>query len=112
MFSQGSGIRLGRLRGPHQRTGMRAQREQIGPEFIVQLAGDLLALGILQRDGALGELALFLDGLAQRRRQMVQLAADRGQFGRTAGLDPRVIAAGFDVRHRLRKRLNAAPARG
>ncbi len=91
---------------------MRPQREQIRPDFIMQLAGNLLALGILQRDGALGELALFLYGFTQRRRQMVQLAADRGQFRRTAGFYPRVIAAGLDIASWPATATEAAPAPG
>ena len=71
----------------------------------MQFARDLLALDILQRHRALGELPLVLHGLAERRRQMVQPGADRREFGRAAGLDARLIMPGLDLAHRLRQRL-------
>ena len=98
-------VRLVRIRQPHQRADMRAQREQIRPELIMQFARDLLALDVLQRDGALGEPPLLLDRLAQRRGEMIEPGADRGELRRAAGLDPHVVGAGFDLRHRLRQRL-------
>ena len=88
VLAQGIHCRLARFRQPHQRAGMRAQRKQIGPEFVVQFARDLLALDVLQRHHALGQPPLVLDRLAQRRRQMVEPGADRGEFGRPARLDP------------------------
>jgi len=44
------GVRAGRaaVREFCQRAGMRAQREQIRPELVMQLARDLLALKILK----------------------------------------------------------------
>ncbi|KTT55763.1 hypothetical protein SB7C_12260, partial [Staphylococcus epidermidis] len=81
-------VSLVHLRQSGQRAGMCAQRKQIGPELIVQLARDLLALGILQRDGTFGELPFAVHGLAERRRQMVQFGTYRRQFRRAAGLDP------------------------
>lgn len=84
---------------------MRAQREQIRPEFVVQLARDLLALDVLERHRALGQKPLFLHRLAERRREMIELAADRGQLGRTARRGARVIMPALDRGHRLRQRL-------
>ena len=66
---------------------MGAQRKEIGPKFVRQLARDLLALQILQRDRALGEPALVLDGFAEGARKVVQLGTERRQFGRAVGLD-------------------------
>ena len=100
-LSQGTGVGIADVRDPHQRTRMRPQGEQIGSEFVMQLARDFLTLHILQRDGAPGQLPLVFDGISQRDRKMVQLGADGGQLRRASGLDARAIAAGFDVGHRL-----------
>ena len=81
MFSQCVRIRLGRIRGPHQRAGVCPQREKIGPEFIVQLPGNFLAFGILQGDRGFSQPPLLLHGIPQGRCKMVQLGADRRQFG-------------------------------
>ena len=85
---------------------MRAQRKQIRPELVMQFARDLLALDVLQRHHPLGQTPLVVHRVSQRRREMVQLVADRGEFGRTVRLHPRVVAPGFDLRHRLRQRLD------
>ena len=84
VFSHGLRTRVRAVGEPHQRAGMRAQRKQIGPELVVQFARDLLALDILQRHRALGQPPLVLDRLAERRRQMIELVADRGELGRAA----------------------------
>ena len=72
---------------------MGAQRKQIGPELVMQLARDLLALDVLERDRTLGEAPLFLHRLAQGRRKVVQPGTDRRQFGRARRLHARIIAA-------------------
>ena len=112
LFQQGAavlsdrvGIRRAPVRELRQRARMRAQREQIRPEFVVQFARDLLALDVLERHRALGQTPLFLDRLAERRREMIELAADRGQLGRTAGRGARVVMPALDRGHRLRQRL-------
>ncbi len=102
MLAQHIRIRLGTLRQPHQRTRMRAQGEKIRPELVMQFARDLLALEVLQRHRALGQLPLVFHRLAERSCKVVQFAADRRQFGRAARRDPRVVGTGFDPRHGLR----------
>ena len=47
MLSQPLGARLAHVRKAHQRADMGPQREKIRPKFVVQLAGDFLALGVL-----------------------------------------------------------------
>ena len=47
MLSQRIRVRLRNLRKPHQRAGMGAQGKEIGPELVVKLTRDLLALQIL-----------------------------------------------------------------
>src|ERR1017187_7395335 len=84
---------------------MRAQREQIRPELVVQVARDLLTLVILQRDYALGESSLVLRGCFQDGCKMVQFPADRGQLGRAAGTDACVIEACLDRGDRICERL-------
>ena len=105
MLSQCARVRHADFRKPHQRAGMRTQRKQIGPELVMQFARDLLAFDVLERDGPLGKTPLFLDGIAQRRRQVVQPGADRGQFGRAARRHARLVMPGLDIGHGLRKRL-------
>ena len=82
------------------------KRKQIGPELIMQLARDFLALDVLQRDNALGQTPLVVDRIAQRGGKVIQLVANGGEFRRAIRLHARVVAAGFDLRHRLRKRLD------
>ena len=57
------------LRNPRQRAGMRPQRKKIRPEFIVQLARDLLAFDVLQRDHPFRQAPLVVDGVSQRLPQ-------------------------------------------
>ncbi len=99
------------VRELRQRAGMRAQRKQIRPEFVVQLARDLLALDVLERDRPLGEAPLVLDRLAERCRQMVELGADRGELRRAARCDARLIMSAFDLSPLPRPATAAAPAR-
>ena len=61
MLAQGVEIGLGRVGQPRQRSTVGAQCKQIGAKLIVQVARDLLALGVLQRDHPFGEPPLFLD---------------------------------------------------
>ena len=75
------------LRKAHQGAGVSAQRKEIRPKLVMQLARNLLALQILQRDGTFGEPPLVLDGLAENARKVVQFGTERRQFGRAAGLD-------------------------
>jgi hypothetical protein len=85
---------------------MRAQRKQIGPKLIMQLARNFLAFDILQRDDALGQTPLVVNRIAQSGRKVIQLVADRGEFRRAIRFHARVVATGLDLRHRLRKRLD------
>ena len=95
-------IRLRGLRKPHQGTGVRAQRKQIGPELVMQLARNLLALQVLERDRALSEPPLVLHGFPQSGREVIQPGADRREFRRAAGRDTRIVGPFFDTRHGLR----------
>src|SRR3954469_5862210 len=65
VFSYGLRIRGASVRLLCQRARMRAQREQIWPELVMELAGDLLALDILERYRSLGEAPLVLDGVTE-----------------------------------------------
>ena len=85
---------------------MRAQRKEIRPELIMQFARDLLALDVLQRDGAFGQPPLLLDRLAQRHGKMVQPGADRGELRRAArARRARRRRPASILAHRLRERL-------
>ena len=50
---------------------MGAQSKEIGAEFIMQFACNLLAFDILQRDDALGQTPLVVNRVPQRRRQVI-----------------------------------------
>ena len=82
MLAQRIGVGLGNVREPHQRAGMCAQRKQIGPELVMQFARNFLALDILQRNRAFGELAACpprrLPSVAARWFSLVQIAASSG----------------------------------
>ncbi len=105
VLAQHVGLRRLAVRHSHQRGHMGSQREQIGPELVVQFPRDFLALRVLERDHPLRQMGLFRDRIAEGSGEMVQLAADRGEFGRPSGLDPRVVAASLDTRHRPRQRI-------
>jgi len=48
MLSQGIRVRFAGVGDPRQGARVRAQREKIGSELVMQLARDLLALDVLQ----------------------------------------------------------------
>jgi len=85
---------------------MRPQCKQVWAKLVVQFPGDLLALDILQRDDALGQTPLVVDGASKCHRKMVQLGTDGRQFRRPVRCHAGIVAAGFDPGHRGRKRLN------
>src|SRR5690349_11632106 len=74
-------------------------------EFVVQFARDLFALAVLQRKRAFGKLPLVLDRLAERGREVVELATDRSQLRRAPRRHPNIVLPGLDLRHGLRQRL-------
>src|SRR3981081_4610808 len=73
VLAQGRDVRLTVFRDTHQRTDVRAQREKIRSEFIMQLPRNLLALDVLQRHDALSQPPLVLHRASQCSRKMVQL---------------------------------------
>ena len=85
---------------------MGPQRKEIGPKFVMQLPRNLLAFDVLQRDDALGQTPLVFDGVPQRGRKVIQFVANGDEFRRAVRLHAGVVATGFDLRHRLRKRLD------
>ena len=48
----------------------------------MQFPGDLLALDILQRDDALGQTPLVVDGISQRGREVIQFVANNDKLRR------------------------------
>ena len=106
VLSRGFHVRISGIRDPRQRAGMCSQGKEIGSKLVMQLARNFLAFDILQRDDALSQTPLVVNRIAQGGGKVIQLVANGGEFWRAIRSHARIVAAGFDLHHRVRKRLD------
>ena len=72
----------------------------------MQFAGNFAAFIILQRHDTFSEPLLLGHRFTQCAGKMVELGADRSNFGRTGGRDAGIVMPGLDTGHRIRQRLD------